>query len=250
VRSDATRPDLSVVVPVFRNTDTLVELHRRVAAALDANHIAFELLFVNDASPDDSTSVIERISAIDPRVKLVALERNVGQHPALMAGIRRADAAWTALLDADLQDPPEALPQLLRLAESGYDAVFAGRRGHYQSWPRLLTGRMYRRLLRLLTGLPADAGAFLVMSVRMRQFLLSAGGPRPFIVSMIGCSGMPVLSVPVPRAMRTSGRSTYSTGTRVRAGIGALTWITWWKLRGRRRARLRRLEIEFTPPPQ
>jgi hypothetical protein len=238
--------ELSIIVPVYRNEETLRALHRRVAAALDANGILFKLVFVDDASPDGSADVAAEIARNDPRVRIVRLSQNIGQHRALLAGMLLAQTRWTALMDADLQDPPEALPHLLKVARSGYDTVFGGRVGNYQSWPRLLTGRIYRRLLRLLTGLPADAGAFLVMSSRMQRFLTSAGGPHPYLVSMIGCSGLPVLSVPVIRARRTTGRSAYSSLTRVRAGLGAMRWIAWWKLTGRRR-RERTIEIELNP---
>ena len=128
--------ELSVVVPVYGNAAELPELHRRVSDATAGYRT--ELVLVDDASTDDSLAVIERLAGGDERVTAVGLERNVGEHEAVMEGLRRASGAWTVVMDADLQDPPEAIPELLGAArERGIDVVFAGRRGRYESLPRL-----------------------------------------------------------------------------------------------------------------
>src|SRR5205814_350062 len=128
-RVEAAAPSVSVVVPVYRNTETLEELHRRLDAALGAAGVDFELVFVEDACPAGSLAVLRRLEAADPRVGVLALPRNVGQHAAVLRGLARARGRAVVVMDADLQDPPDAVPALLARRAQGPAAVFAGRRG-------------------------------------------------------------------------------------------------------------------------
>ncbi len=221
-------PAVSVVVPVYRNAETLRELHRRVTEAL-AGH-THELVFVDDGCDAGSGAVLRELADADANVDIVELGTNGGQHAAVLAGLERARGEWMVVLDADLQDPPEAIPELLAARESGADAVFAGRRGNYESRFRLLTGRGYRRLLALLTGVPADAGIFVAVSRPMRDRLLElqreAPNRRPSVVAMIGCAGLPVASVPVARAARAVGESEYSGAKRLRVALDAIVWAS------------------------
>ena len=150
--------DVSVVVPVYGNAETVGPLQARLRAVLDRAALAHETVFVDDASPDGSLAALRALAERDPAVRVLALPRNRGQHRAVLAGLRLARGRHVAIMDADLQDPPEALPALLARARDGYDAVFAGRRGHYESRGRLLTSRVFKWLLHAATGLPADAG--------------------------------------------------------------------------------------------
>ena len=213
--------ELSVVVPVYGNAADLPELHRRVSEATAGYRT--ELVLVDDASTDDSLAVIERLAGGDERVTGVGLERNVGQHEAVMEGLRRACGAWTVVMDADLQDPPEAIPQLLGAARAGgSDVVFAGRRGRYESLPRLASSRAFKRTLAAGTGLPPDAGMFFAANRTTIDRVLALEGPPPFVVAMIGRAGVRTESVPVARA--ASRGSSYSTAARVRSGLRGLRW--------------------------
>ena len=212
----------AVVVPVHRNATTLAELVARLAAALEDRD--WQLLLVVDASPDDSADVGRALAAADPRVRVTVLERNVGQHRALALGLAACpDAQAWVCLDADLQDPPEAVPALLdRLAAGGVDAVFAGRRGTYEGRLRLLTGRAHRAVLARLTGLPPDAGAFLALGPRARQAVLAAQAPS--LVAAVGAARLPVTSVPVRRDARELGRSSWTARARLRQSVRTLAW--------------------------
>jgi glycosyltransferase involved in cell wall biosynthesis len=213
---------VAVVVPVHRNASTLEALVGRLAAALDGRD--WQVLLVVDASPDDSALVAAALSTADPRVRVRVLERNVGQHRALALGLAAcADAQAWVCLDADLQDPPEAVPALLdRLADGDVDAVFAGRRGAYEGRLRLLTGRAHRAALARLTGLPADAGAFLALGPPARDAVLSAQAPS--LVAAIGAARLPVASVPVRRDLRPQGGSSWTALARVRQSARTLAW--------------------------
>lgn len=224
------RADVSVVVPVFRNAATLPELHRRLCAALADRVGTFEIVYVDDACPAGSSAVLRDLAAGDPSVALVALSENVGQHRAVLAGLATARGEWVVVLDADLQDPPEAIGELLA-HRHGVAAVFAGRRGRYESPARLFTSRLFKRTLHLLSGVPADAGLFVAMHRTLVERLLAMAGPRPFIVSMIGCAGLPMRSIPVQRASRPVGRSAYSAWARVASGWRGVAWVLGWRYR-------------------
>jgi glycosyltransferase involved in cell wall biosynthesis len=212
---------VAVVTPVYRNAATLAELSRRLGAALHGRQ--WTLRFVVDASPDDSLAVAHGLAAADPRLAVTALARNVGQNRALLAGLAASDAGAWVCLDADLQDPPEAVPALLdRLAAGDAGVVFAGRRGAYESRARMVTGRLHRAAMAGLTGLPPDAGAFLAMDRPSRDRLLALGPPG--IVAGVGAARIPWASIPVERDRRPSGSSSWTTPARVGQSARSLLW--------------------------
>ena len=216
--------ELSVVVPVYRNAETLAELHRRLSHVVSDLDISSELIFVEDACPDGSLSVLAALARSDPRVVVLPMARNVGQHRAVLAGLAHSRGNVAVIMDADLQDPPEAIPALLKTLAQGFGAVFAGRRGRYESPMRLLTSRLFKYLLHLCTTVPRDAGLFVVVSHEMKKRLLELSEPTPFVTGLIGFTGLPTTSIPVQRAPRLHGNSAYSGLERLRIGVRALVW--------------------------
>ena len=222
---------VAVVTPVYGNAPTIEELTHRVETALDQIPARWSLRFVVDASPDDSLAVARRLAATDLRLSVTSLTANVGQNRALLTGLGAEEDggadAWVCL-DADLQDPPEAMPALLaRLAQGDVSVVFAGRRGAYESRSRLVGGKVHRAAMARLTGLPADAGAFLAMDRAARDTLLHLSPPG--IVAGIGAARIPATSVPVVRAPRASGRSAWTAAARLRQSGRTLAWA--WQAR-------------------
>jgi polyisoprenyl-phosphate glycosyltransferase len=228
-------PDVSVVVPMYRTADAVPELGRRVAAAMEAAGLAYELVLVDDACPSGSGAAAGALAAHDAHVEVVFLPKNVGQHAAALAGLAHSRGRWAAVMDGDLQDPPEAVPGLIEAGRrAGVPVVFAGRRGRYESRGRLFTSRLYKRTLSRLTGVPPDAGIFVVLERPVVERVLAMKtGRRPSLVAMIGCADVPMLSVPVERAPRPAGESSYSPLGRLRLGWRAVAWAVSWKL-GRR----------------
>src|SRR5439155_12497367 len=112
--------ELSVVVPVYRCEECLEVLHERLVASLSALTDAFEIVFVDDRSPDGSGAVLSNIAARDPTVRVIRLSRNFGQQAAITAGLSRSRGRWTVVMDCDLQDPPELIPRLYAKAQEGY----------------------------------------------------------------------------------------------------------------------------------
>lgn len=206
---------VSVVAPVYRNADTLRELARRVAAAV-GDH---ELILVEDACPDASAAVAETL----PCVRVLHHDRNRGQNAAVLTGLRAARGDIVVVLDADLQDPPEAIESLLSALarHPNAEAAFALRRGRYESTLRLLESRLFKALARWRSQgrLPAGAGLF----VALRRPLVDALIGRPHVahvVSAIGAAGVPLTGVPVERAPST--RSSYTRAMRLRLAAQAL----------------------------
>ena len=232
--TDRPSPAISVVLPVYRNATTLDELYARLRTVLEAQALPFELLFVDDACPENSLTVLERLAHADPRVGVIAHQTNGGQHRAIMTGLRHARGDLVAVMDADLQDPPEALPLLIEGIRSGPAAVFAGRRGRHERGARQITSHLFKGVLHLLTGVPADAGSYVVMSRQMVTRLLGFGEPNPYLLGMIGGTRLPLVVVPVARAERPRGTSAYSTRARLRLAWRALSRALYWRWRGAR----------------
>ncbi|MCS7060640.1 MAG: glycosyltransferase family 2 protein [Anaerolineae bacterium] len=224
-------PFVSVIVPVYRNTETLVELHQRLCQALTRANFTFEIVFVDDACPAGSLSVLRKLADADERVGVLALKHNVGQHQAVLTGLMYAQGKWSVVLDADLQDPPEMVPDLVTRGMAGYPVVFGGRHGQYESSLRLFTSRLFKWMLHLLTGAPIDAGLFCALEDSLRDRLLRMAGPRPSLVAMIACTGVPMISIPFERSVRTVGKSAYTGWGRLKTAARAVGWVLNWKLR-------------------
>jgi len=221
------QPAVSVVVPVYRNESTLAELHQRLRRAMGAHADACEYIYVNDASPDRSFARLLALKRSDPAIRIVRLNQNRGQSLALLRGLEVARGAVIALLDADLQDPPESVPSLLAAlaADQKLDVVFGGRRGQYEDRLRLLSSWLHKRLLYLLSRrrLPADAGLFLVMRAAVRDRLLRQPyGDGSYLLSAIAATDARCISVPVLRQSNREGTSGYTPRTRIAVGLRSL----------------------------
>jgi polyisoprenyl-phosphate glycosyltransferase len=207
-------PAVSVIVPVYGNASTLRELAARIARVLTD----YEIVFVNDASPDDSAEVLATLDAC-----VVTHERNRGQNSAVLTGFAHARGATLVVLDADLQDPPEAIPELLRRkAENSAAIAFASRIGDYASGGRMFTSRLYKRILTRLAFVPQGAGLFVALDrdVAMR---VAAMAPVPSIVAALGLLRVKTIAVPVARATREG--SAYSGFARLRLACRTLAWV-------------------------
>jgi glycosyltransferase involved in cell wall biosynthesis len=224
-----TTPLISVVIPVYKNAKTLHKLHDMLSHTFSDLAVQCEMIYVDDACPEESLVVLQELIRSDPRVAVIVLERNVGQQRALMTGLRFARGNQIITMDADLQDPPSAIPDMLEKLQGGCAAVFAGRRGRYQSLLRLSFSRIFKTLLHLIVGVPRDAGAFVAMNRAMVDKLLDFRVRKPFIVSLIGFTGLPVTSIPVSRSRRSYGESAYSNLDRLRTGLDTLRLACTWK---------------------
>lgn len=227
--TDAAHCDVVVLIPVYRNAATLGALAARVATAMAPTGLAHRLLFVVDASPDDAWRVVETLAAQDARISGLLLATNQGQHRALLAGMAQVDARWVAVMDADLQDPPEVLPQLIEACAVSGLTVFARRQGAYQSAGRMLTSRIFKSVLGWLLRMPADVGTFLVMPRQVCDRVRQAPIQHPQVVVMARAFSPGWRGVPYVREHRPVGSSAYSGMARLRAAGRSLrcAWQCW-----------------------
>lgn len=225
------RLDLTVVIPVYNDAATLALLCDQLKAALRPVGISFEILFVDDGSTDDSAQNLARLATEHAELTVIELVGNFGQQIAVLCGLEQASGESCVVMDADLQDPPAALPLLWQARSPNFSAVFAARRGRYQSLGRHVTSLMYRTLLHVLTGLPRDVGMYVLMDRPLVQAIVDFPTRHPSLPAMIGCLGVTSISVPLKRMMRPHGRSTYTSLARVRAGLEGMACVFNHRLR-------------------
>jgi dolichol-phosphate mannosyltransferase len=160
---------LSAVVPLFDEQDNLPELHRRLSDTLSALGVEYELVLVNDGSTDRTRDLLQHLAALDPRVVPVHLSRNFGHQAAVTAGLDHARGQAVVVLDGDLQDPPELIPELVERWREGFDVAFAVRRKRKEGPAKRLGYFAFYRLLRAVADLdiPLDAGDFCLMDRRV-----------------------------------------------------------------------------------
>ena len=213
---------ISIVIPVFRNAATLRALAARLAAALGARD--YELLLILDAPPDDSAQVAVGLAAADPRIKAIALPRNVGQHRAILAGLARAAGEIAVIMDADLQDSPEAVPALLEYLRlhGDADAVLGARANRFAGgWCRV-TSRLFKGALRVLSGfrIPRNAGLFLALRRPLYQSLPAFSNHNVHLLSLLALAATDLPAIPVTR--QPSAVSGYTGALRLRTAGNAL----------------------------
>lgn len=204
-------PELSVVVTLYDEAATLEELYERTVRTLETLGLRFELLFVDDGSTDGTFALLEELHAADPRVRAVRFKRNVGQHPAMHAGLTRARGDVIVTMDGDLQNPPEDIPLLVQAVESGYDVASGRRAARHDSWGRTLPSRAINGMLRRFTGVGiADFGcAFNAYRRGAVEPMLGAIGRQKFTKALVLSGGASVVEVDVGHAPR-QGASRYS----------------------------------------
>ncbi|MDA8164739.1 MAG: glycosyltransferase, partial [Desulfobacteraceae bacterium] len=169
-------PALSVVIPVFNEAGNLPELIRRCLAACRQTEHPFELLLVDDGSSDGSTALIASAAGSEPEIVGVVLNRNYGQHAAVFAGLAQSRGEMVITLDADLQNPPEEIPNLVREMEKGYDVVGTVRSNRQDSLFRRLSSALVNKMVRQATGVMMhDYGCML------RAY------HRPIVTAMLQC---------------------------------------------------------------
>lgn len=213
------RPELSVVAPLYRNAPTLPELVARIRESLRGK--SWELILVDDASPDGAGLLAAELAAGDARIRVVALAENVGQQEALRAGILVSRGLKVVLIDADLQDPPEVLPELWA-ASRNVEVLFGVRRGQYQSWPRRVSSKLYKMLRSWLCRLPAGAGLLLVADGELLR-RVAHDAPKPiWILPQLGARRPMMAAVDVERVPRPQGESAYRGAMRWRVALAEL----------------------------
>jgi dolichol-phosphate mannosyltransferase len=228
-------PALSVVAPCFNEEYSVHELHRRVRAACeDAVGGDFEVVLVNDGSRDGTWPAMVKLAEEDPHVVAVNLSRNHGHQLALSAGLTIARGRRILIIDADLQDPPELLGEMMEAMDQGYDVVYGQRldREGETAFKRHTAALFYRLLRRLVdVDIPVDTGDFRLMSRRAVELLNAMPEQHRFIRGMVSWIGLPQRAVTYRRQSRFAGESKYPLAKMMRFALDAITGFSTMPLR-------------------
>lgn len=221
---------MSVVAPVFDEVGCVRELYRRVRAVLDGVVPAWELVLVDDGSADGSREVIRALAEADRRVVPVLLSRNFGHQLAVTAGLDHSRGQAVVVIDADLQDPPEVIPELLARWREGAGVVSAVRRTREgESRFKRATARGFYRLLARITDveIAVDAGDFRLLDRRVVDVLGTMRERHRFLRGMSAWVGFPTAEVPYDRRARYAGRSKYPLRRMLRLALSAITSLSY-----------------------
>jgi dolichol-phosphate mannosyltransferase len=205
-------PYLSVVLPCYNEGQVIRETHRRVTAVCRGVGKPYEIIVVNDGSTDNVWAELLRLTGEDPHVVAVNLSRNHGHQLALSAGLQFARGERVLIMDADLQDPPELLPDMLRTMDEGVDVVYAKRRSRPGDSPakRLFCALFYRLLDKLAdTRIPLDTGDFRLISRRVCDLIVAMPERHRFIRGMVSWAGYRQEPILYDRDARFAGETKY-----------------------------------------
>ncbi|GAB2556104.1 glycosyltransferase family 2 protein [Rhodanobacter koreensis] len=206
-------PQLTIVVPAYNESAVLVLFHQRLWNVLDALPLDASVLYVDDGSRDDTWSIIESLTAADPRTGALKLSRNFGKEAALTAGLDAVTADAAVVIDADLQDPPELIPALVEQWQAGYDVVYATRsaRQGESRLKRFTAAAFYRSMERLSdTAIPRDTGDFRLLSRRALDALGQLRERQRFMKGLFSWIGYRQTSVQYLRDPRLAGTTKWN----------------------------------------
>lgn len=203
-----TNARLSVVVPAYNEQEVLPEFHRRLSLVLDELEFASEVVYVNDGSTDATVDIIGTLHSSDSRVALVDLSRNYGKEVALTAGLDHATGDAVIVIDADLQDPPELIPELIATWQKGYDVVYAKRVARDgESWFKKASAHAFYRVVQHFSRvrIPEDTGDFRLLSRRALDSLLKIRERNRFMKGLFAWVGYKQTAVLYRRDPRFAG---------------------------------------------
>jgi len=226
---------LSIVVPCYNEEAILPQLHSRLVHVLEeTSGVDFEIIYTDDGSQDHTPDVLRQLQTSDERVRVVSLSRNFGHQMAVSAGLEHAIGDAVVIIDADLQDPPEVIPEMLARWRDGYQVVYglrAGRAG--ETTFKLWTAKAFYRLLNLLSEIeiPLDVGDFRLLDRKVVDVLLSMPERDRFLRGMISWIGFKQLAVIYDRAPRAAGKSKYPLMKMLRFAIDSVISFSFVPLR-------------------
>ena len=223
----------SIVAPIYNELDNLPELYRRVKEVMDSMHKPWELILVDDGSSDGSTEVIRELAEKDEHIRPVIFARNFGHQIAITAGWDYARGDAVVIIDADLQDPPELIHEMVEKWQEGYEVVFAIRAEREgESWFKLWTASLFYRLIYRITDvkIPLDTGDFRLMDRKVVNVLKQMGERHRFPRGMSAWVGFKQVGIEYKRAARVAGETKYPFQKMFRLAINAVTSFSYFPL--------------------
>ena len=223
----------SIVAPIYNELDNLPELYRRVTEVMDAMHKPWELILVDDGSTDGSAEVIRELAKKDEHIRPVIFARNFGHQIAITAGWDYARGDAVVIIDADLQDPPELIHEMVEKWQEGNEVVFAIRAEREgESWFKLWTASLFYRLIYRITDvkIPLDTGDFRLMDRKVVNVLKQMRERHRFPRGMSAWVGFKQVGIEYKRAARVAGETKYPFRKMFRLAINAVTSFSYFPL--------------------
>jgi dolichol-phosphate mannosyltransferase len=205
-------PEISVIIPLYNEELVITEMYERLTGVMTGCATSYEIVLVNDGSGDRTLSMAKAICAEDERVKLISFSRNFGHQIAISAGMDRATGEAVVVIDADLQDPPEIIPEMMKKWRAGYQVVYGVRSAREgESWFKLFTAAAFYRILKRLTSvaIPVDTGDFRLIDRRVLKEFNKMREHARFVRGMISWVGFRQGKVFYKRHERFAGETKY-----------------------------------------
>ena len=226
---------ITIIVPAYNEEESLPFLYDRLEKLMNSiDNYEFEILFVNDGSKDNTLNLIKEYREKDPRISYVDFSRNFGKETAMIAGLDYATGDAVIFMDADLQDPPELIPEMIKYWEEGYDDVYAQRKSRAgESFLKKFTSKMYYRVLQILTSVPIqkDTGDFRLLDRRCVNALKKLRETDRNSKSMFSWIGYKKKAVMYDRDARVAGKTKWNYKKLVNLAIDGITSFTTSPLR-------------------
>jgi dolichol-phosphate mannosyltransferase len=227
------KPRYSIIAPIYNEEGNIQTLYERICEVMDSTGESWELVTVNDGSRDRSLELLEALAAKDSRIKIVNFARNFGHQIAVTAGLDYAVGDAVVVIDADLQDPPEMILEMIERWKAGYHVVYAVREERKgESWFKLLTAKVFYRMIYRITDvdIPLDTGDFRLMDAKVVQVLRQMREHNRFIRGMTSWVGFKQTGISYVREARQWGETKYPFRKMVRFAMDAVTSFSYFPL--------------------
>ena len=230
----AEQPELSVVIPAFNEESNVEPMHERLVATLDEVVDGLEILYVDDGSADATWDRVQALATVDPRVRGLRFARNFGHQAALTAGVDAARGKAVVIIDGDLQDPPEVIPEMVARWREGFEVVYGQREEREgETWFKLLTAKVFYRILRGITHveIPVDTGDFRLMGPRAVEAFRALPERNRFIRGLVSWIGFSQTAVLYKRQARQVGETKFPVRKMLRFALDGITSFSFFPLR-------------------
>ena len=226
-------PKLSIIIPVHNETGNLPELYERLTAVLAELALSYEVIVIDDGSTDGSLELLRGLHARNPRVKVLNLARNFGHQVAISAGLDYARGDGIVMMDADLQDPPEVIPDFVKKWNEGYHVVYGTRRERKENVLKRTAYSFFYRLLRQVSAveIPLDSGDFSLVDRRVADVMRSMPERARFVRGLRSWVGFRQIGIEYPRSSRLSGEPKYTFSKLMKLALDGLLSFSMLPLR-------------------
>jgi dolichol-phosphate mannosyltransferase len=212
---------LSFVIPVFNEEKNLPELYERITKVIEVLKIPSQIVFIDDGSRDNSIKILQQLCEKDPRILTILFSRNFGHQTAVTAGLHYASGDAVVVMDSDLQDPPEVLPQFIQKWQEGYEVVYGIRKKRKEHIFLRFMYALFYRMLRTISSIeiPLDSGDFCLMDKKVVKLMNSIPERNRFVRGIRSWVGFKQIGIPYERDKRFAGDSKYSLSKLVKLAL-------------------------------